>query len=433
MTLLTVPAPRARLASFLAALPEPDRALWSPPKERGWAGTGVAWQVDVEGSDWRITLAQAGRHLFDRLQTHALFEAPHAPRLVGGLAFSPSAATSPTWQAFGAGRFVLPRWTYSARDGSGALTLAVDGAPRRADVTRLLDEAQQIFAALEQDAFMSVASTQVAASIEPTVSRERWRSMVDEIRAAIGSGALRKVVAARYTQLQSREPFDALQVLARLDAAYPDCFRFGIWAQHQAFVGATPERLVARRGRRVFADALAGSIAAEPSQPSPTDRLQASDKDRHEHALVIEAIAASLRRWTTALQLPTAPGVLALRHVLHLHTPIIAELDQSVHVLDLVEALHPTPAVGGLPRDAALRWIAEREHGDRGWYAGPVGWFDGLGDGEFAVGIRSALLRGCDARVYAGAGIVADSNADAEYEETELKQRAMLRALGQSA
>ncbi len=119
--------------------------------------------------------------------------------------------------------------------------------------------------------------------------------------------------------------------------------------------------------------------------------------------------------------------------MLHLHTPVVGELARPVHVLDLVEALHPTPAVGGLPRAEALAWIAAREGGDRGWYAGPVGWFDGHGDGEFAVAIRSALLAGDRARIYAGAGVVADSNAEAELAETELKQRAMLSALGYCA
>ena len=128
--------------------------------------------------------------------------------------------------------------------------------------------------------------------------------------------------------------------------------------------------------------------------------------------------------------MPGAPAVRALRNILHLHTPIAAELSAPVHVLELAAALHPTPAVGGTPTRLATAWIAAREPAPRGWYAAPVGWFDAAGDGELAVAIRSGLLAGRTAHVWAGAGIVRDSDAEAEWAEVEVKQRAVLDALG---
>ncbi|MEK7705171.1 MAG: isochorismate synthase, partial [Myxococcota bacterium] len=428
-----IPAPRARWASFLGALPDDERVLWLPPHERGWAGIGAACRLEVTGRQWRTQLADAARALFDRLQTHALYGAPHTARLVGGLAFAPDAPPSPVWRAFGAGRFVLPRWTYSVSDTGGTLTVAVEGRPHSSDVAHLRDEAQRLLACLDADAFVELPVGDGRATLTSSTSVDSWRTLIDEIRAGVAEGRFRKVVAARHSELVASHPIDPLQVLSRLDAGFPDCFRFGMLLGGEAFVGATPERLVARRGLRIFADALAGSMAAVPSDPGAGDRLRADGKERLEHALVVEAIRETLSRFASHLQIGAAPQILTLRHVLHLHTPVVGELARPVHVLDLVEALHPTPAVGGLPRAEALAWIAAREGGDRGWYAGPVGWFDGHGDGEFAVAIRSALLAGDRARIYAGAGVVADSNAEAELAETELKQRAMLSALGYCA
>ncbi len=173
--------------------------------------------------------------------------------------------------------------------------------------------------------------------------------------------------------------------------------------------------------------ALAGSIAADLENAGET--LLSSSKDRQEQEMVVRAIASALEPLCQTLDVAETPTPRTLRHVMHLCTPIEGTLAARKHALDLVKALHPTPAVGGTPRERALQWIAECED-NRGWYAAPVGWFDAEGDGHFAVAIRSALFTGSDALVYAGAGIVADSDPALEYQETGLKQRAILDALG---
>jgi salicylate biosynthesis isochorismate synthase len=194
-------------------------------------------------------------------------------------------------------------------------------------------------------------------------------------------------------------------------------------------VAATPERLVRVAGANVSCDALAGSIARGLDEATS---LLASAKDRNEHALVVDAIASTLRGLGATVEAAAEPGLRTLRHVVHLHTPITARLPQRRHVLELAAALHPTPAMGGTPTQVATRWIAEREDA-RGWYASPVGWFDLDGNGELAVAIRSGVVDGEHAHLYAGSGIVAGSDPDRELAETDVKLRAMLGALGVAA
>ena len=158
-------------------------------------------------------------------------------------------------------------------------------------------------------------------------------------------------------------------------------------------------------------------------------RLQASAKDLEEHALVVSAITGALEPLCDRLELPPRPGVRSLKHLLHLCTPIQARLNRDTHVLELLERLHPTPAVGGVPTATALEWISQTESFDRGWYAGAIGWFDALGNGDFNVALRSGLVRSDRAWLYAGAGIVRESKGALEYAETTLKLSAMLSSL----
>ncbi len=185
-------------------------------------------------------------------------------------------------------------------------------------------------------------------------------------------------------------------------------------------------------GRVAYLAAIAGSIArgTTPGADGALARaLLASAKDRHEHELVVRAIRDSIAPLCDRLDVPEAPQVLALANVQHLLTPITAHLAARCRLLDLVDRLHPTPAVAGHPRAAALHELRERERIERGWYAGPVGWMNLDGDGELAVAIRSALLSGNQATLYAGAGIVAGSDPEAELAETRLKLQPLLSAL----
>ncbi|GBD84296.1 salicylate biosynthesis isochorismate synthase [bacterium BMS3Abin02] len=258
-----------------------------------------------------------------------------------------------------------------------------------------------------------------------------WAAMVERARETIGSGLLSKVVLARSVTLAFDEvrPFD---VVALLRERFPDAFTYG-WAENgSAFVGASPELLVERRGESIRSFPLAGSAvrgSGSIDDAKSARALLGSAKDRSEHQFVVDEIVRLLRPLTSEMSVPTRPTVVRVANIQHLGTEIRGLLARPMGVVQLAMALHPTPAVCGTPTAAALSFIRDVETLDRGWYAGGVGWTDASGDGEAAVALRCALLQNHGARVYAGAGIVRDSDAAAEVAETEAKLRALLDIL----
>jgi isochorismate synthase len=269
---------------------------------------------------------------------------------------------------------------------------------------------------------------------ESIPSRGAWESSVATAVALIGQGMIAKVVLAREERLRAATPFSPISALHRLRAADAEATLFALQSGSDWFIGATPERLVRLDAGRVDVTCLAGSIDVGKS---PAERwalaakLLASDKDREEHEIVVRSTMTALEDTCHNVErLAGTPRIAVARSVQHLETPISGRLAAAGHVLDLVERLHPTPAVGGFPRDRSLTMIRELERIERGWYAGPFGWFDGDGSGEFAVAIRSALLSGCTASIFAGCGIVAGSVPADEFAESRLKMRPMLAALG---
>ncbi len=260
-----------------------------------------------------------------------------------------------------------------------------------------------------------------------------WKTAASVAAQAVRGRVLEKVVLARGLRVRALEA-DPGRMLRRLRAGYPDCTLFAVARDGCCFLGATPERLVRLRDQEVSVMALAGS-APRGSTPEEDrrigERLQTSAKEQIEHAVVVDALRAALADVAPRVVVSPVPELLRLQNVQHLHTHLAVKLTHRRTVLDLVERLHPTPAVGGVPRDAALAWIAEREGWDRGWYGAPIGWVNRRGEGEFAVAIRSALLRDEEALLFAGCGIVADSDPDQEYAESWLKLQPMLSALRQ--
>lgn len=277
---------------------------------------------------------------------------------------------------------------------------------------------------------------------------EDWCQAVGAAVAAIRSGDLDKVVLAREVMVEANRPFLAADVLGRLQALYPSCTTFSI----DGFIGASPELLVSRRGAGVLSHPLAGTVARSGDPEADAELgagLLASAKDRHEHQVVVDAVVDALAPVCSSLDVPATPSIVSLRNVSHLGTMVEGRLRPAsgatglsangvsanglsgtgLSALELAARLHPTPAVAGTPRARALELIKELEGMDRGPYAGPVGWVDANGDGDWVVGIRSATLEGATARLVAGVGIVADSDPLAELTETQLKLQALLAAV----
>jgi isochorismate synthase len=225
---------------------------------------------------------------------------------------------------------------------------------------------------------------------------------------------------------------DGIAILASLRDAYPTCYRFLIEdGRGNAFLGASPERLVRLAQSEILTDAVAGTQRCEPGDDAAAlaQALLRRSKDRSEHTIVLQHLFGILDPICETLGAPETPDVMKLPHLLHLRTAVRGRARPGAHVLDLVSRLHPTPAVAGWPRPEAMDWIREVEGGERGWYAGPIGWVNAAGEGDFAVGIRSVAIRGRSARLFAGAGIVEGSDPELEWSETELKMKGVLDAI----
>jgi menaquinone-specific isochorismate synthase len=256
-----------------------------------------------------------------------------------------------------------------------------------------------------------------------------WCATVAEALAHIATRHVEKVVLARAVEVEADAPLVVTDILRRLRALFPSCMVFSI----DGFVGASPELLVARLWRTVRSQPLAGTIArsGDPATDARLARdLLVSAKDRREHRLVVDAVTSVLRPLCTELDIPSTPAIVPLRNVSHLGTAITGRLAAPApSALAIARRLHPTPAVAGTPTDTALALIDELEGGTRGRYAGPVGWVDARGNGEWAVGIRSAQIDGRRARLMSGVGIVAGSDPEDELAETQLKLQALLAAV----
>jgi menaquinone-specific isochorismate synthase len=269
-------------------------------------------------------------------------------------------------------------------------------------------------------------------TVAPARPADWWCELVASATKAMrdaGPDGLRKVVLARELLVEADRPFDRGAILARLRAAYPGCFLFHV----DGFLGASPELLVGRSGDVVRAQPMAGT-APRGGDPTTDARLGAallaSPTYRHEHQITIDMVHDTLLPWCSYLDYEAEPSVVGVANVQHLATLVEGRLSQPApSVLELVAALHPTPAVNGWPRDLAIDWIAEHEGFDRGRYAGAVGWVDGRGNGTWAVSIRCADVSGATARLCAGNGIVADSDPPTELAETQAKLQAILSTL----
>ena len=332
----------------------------------------------------------------------------------GAAAFGPR--LGPDWSGFSPLRFALPALLAWSERGRHFLAAFGEAADER---LRAALSAVPLAKAPPAPAMRDVRI------VERDGERQAWNALVERALRSIEQGGLDKVVIARAIDLEADGPIDASALLSALSSRHRSCRNFLLQGgDGAAFVGATPEVLCRIADGRVQAEALAGSAA-----PGQEQALLASGKDLREHRWVVEHVAAALSSVGESVQRRMEPELRELANVVHLHTPISARLAQGRGVADVVAALHPTPAVAGVPQAAALRFIAEHERLDRGLYAGLVGWV-GPGRAEIAVALRSALLRGRRARIFVGAGIVQGSTTASEWEETEIKARALLHALG---
>jgi isochorismate synthase len=417
---------------------QPDRGA------RALAALGEVAQLSATGPERFAAVADRWR----ALAAAAVSDPPDdpgrgGPVAVGGFAFAPHGGADLAWAGFEPASLTVPEVALtrephpSGAQGRGDVRLtlhalaAPDDTPEEL-LVRLQDRLRELRA--EPLALLDPAPAgryRVASAMPP----EHYEAAVARAVELIRAGELEKVVLAREVHVHAgggASNFDPAALFGVLREGFPSCFVFCVGRGDGAFLGASPELLLRREGHRVSALALAGSMrrSADPAVDDHLgEQLMHSEKDREEHAIVIRRIERTLRPhalWTAA---PPEPTLVKVANIQHLGTPIRAQLAQPLDVIELLELMHPTPAVGGEPLARARPLIPALEGLDRGWYAGPVGWADATGDGEFCVALRCALLRGRVARCYAGVGVVRDSDPSAELAETEVKLAALLPLL----
>jgi isochorismate synthase len=435
-----VPAELDLTAAILTARRGDDRFFCLEQPDRGGfalAALGEAAVIEARGPARFKEVAARARELGRNTLTGDPAQDPERPSaagpvFVGGFAFASDGGSSPEWASLAPASLVLPEVAVARHNGEARMTVCVvadgDEAPD-ALTERALERLDELgptaMPLLDPD---PIERTRVASAAPPAHFEQAVQRAVERIRA----GELEKVVLAREVRAHARRPHDPAAVLGALRDAFPACYCWCVGTPELAFVGASPELLVRREGPRVQTVALAGTTrrSADPAVDDHLgEQMLQSAKEREEHAIVgrhIERSFDPVSLWVAAAE---EPVLVKVQNVQHLATPIRAQLADPVPAIELAGLLHPTPAVGGEAREAALPLIPALEGLDRGWYAGAVGWSDLAEDGEFCVAVRCALLRGRVAHLYAGGGIVRDSAPADELAETEVKLEALLPLL----
>jgi menaquinone-specific isochorismate synthase len=428
-----LPCPGVDIGTFLAAAHDEPRFLWRSPNDaRVFAGTGIVHEISGWGAGRFEQVERAARALFEGFSPRSTAE----PRLFGGFAFRDDFVPDLAWAEFPPAHFVLPHFQLELR-GSSALSINAQMPP--AEVTDTVIDAMHSALHAKRVALLDAAREAAAqrnakrTTIRELVGMDAWDRMISHARTLMRDTPLRKVVLARSDEMSFDGPAPVTRALDLLNTNYPDTYRFLFEpAPRRAFFGATPELLAAKIGPTLHTMALAGSIrrGGGPHEDAELKRqLLDSKKDRQEHQIVIEDIAARLSALSDAAPHIGETGVLAFKNIQHLHTPLSVELSQPLTLFDIVAELHPTSALGGQPRALALPLISELEPVTRGWYAAPIGWIDRHLGGEFGVAIRSAVAQDDHAWLYAGCGIMPASDVDYEWRESLMKMSPMKRAL----
>ena len=438
---ISIPAAEVDTAVFLQQALGQERFFWADANGGvTLAGFGVAANLYAWGDGRFQQIEQQARTLF----ANAIIQNENAPdigpRLFGGFSFVDDFTPDNTWSIHYPAQFILPHYQLTKINGKAWLTLNAI-LPEEESPDLILPELQTALAA-RLDAIVAESNQTVQATspmphplhIKLPMPYEAWDQMISHATQTMRQDMLNKVVLSRVCEIRYAKKVNVDGALAHLNAEYPDCYRFLFEPRpFHAFYGATPELLVRLNGRSLQTMGLAGSIPRGETaveDEALSQQLLTSTKNLHEHILVVESIQRRLAPLSSDLHIPAQPTTLKLGYIQHLYTPINATLRQASGILTLLQNLHPTPALGGQPRELAIPFISQAEPVPRGWYGAPVGWLDHNLNGTFGVAIRSAITQDRRVWLYAGAGIVADSDPQAEWDETALKFKPMLNALG---
>lgn len=411
-----------------------ERFFWKDPEgEQILAGLGICGQIQSDQAadrffhvekEWKRFMDSA--LVFNKYKLNGI-----GPALFGGFSFDPLKKGTALWSKFSEALFHIPKYMLTIIKGEAYFTTNVI-CTQHDDPTlfeKLSREREEVLSRAVMKPALAQLDLKEIVEIEP----EAWKQTVTDVVNSFENSELKKVVLARELRLHFEDEVQAERVLANLLDHQKASFTFAFESNGDCFIGASPERLVKKDGDSLFSACLAGSIA-RGNTPEEDEKLGCElltdQKNLIEHQYVVDMIKEAMEETCDEVILPDQPALMKMKYIQHLYTPVIGKNREGTSILHLVDRLHPTPALGGLPKQAAIEKIREIEQLDRGLYAAPVGWMDYQGNGEFAVAIRSGLIQGKEASLFAGCGVVADSNAESEYKETSIKFRPMLTALG---
>jgi menaquinone-specific isochorismate synthase len=411
-----------------------ERFYWKDPSEKTvLIGLGITKQIQSDQATDRFFHVEEEwkRFLKDSLIFNPYKDNGLGPVMFGGFSFDPLKAKTTLWSKYADSLFHIPKYMLTMVEGQTFLTSNIVCTPNDdfSLFEKVISERTQLLNSFEQDFNRNPAKLLETKEIAPL----QWKQSVDDVVEDLKNGSLKKVVLARELRLFFDNQIKAENILENLYNQQRDSFIFVFESNGDCFIGATPERLVKKQGNDVFSTCLAGSIRrgkTETEDKMLGETLLNDQKNLIEHGFVVEMIKEALDESCEEIILPDKPQLMKIRDIQHLFTPVIGKCQKDASLLLLVERLHPTPALGGLPKQEAVEKIRQVEELDRGFYAAPLGWVDYRGNGEFSVSIRSGLIQGKEASLFAGCGVVANSDSESEYLETSLKFRPMLRALG---
>jgi menaquinone-specific isochorismate synthase len=409
-----------------------------PENDISISAAGCIRELKSTGKDRFSEISSQTRFMKQEIDAYtAIKHSMAGPLFLGGYSFSDHNVGN-VWKKFGGARFVLPEWMIIRNGKLHLLTLTIDKNSCTSDeiyqeiISRITDFLN-LSGKLQNQSIKETSKNSILCTLQSPEDKGRWIKKVERAREMIASQKFEKIVLARSVEVESRHKPVFTLLTHQLRQKYPECFNFMIQKDSEtAFIGATPERLASFRNQIFMTEGLAGSTSRGRSAMEDeilANDLLSSSKDREEHQFVVKAIQENLKPLSENIDHPNNPQIKKLKNVQHLFTPISASIKKGVKIHDLIRELHPTPAVGGFPRENAVSHIHEIEQLDRGWYAAPIGWFNLNGCGEFAVAIRSALLHENRATLYAGCGIVSDSDPEKEWKETLLKFQPMMDSL----
>ncbi|MFC4387182.1 isochorismate synthase MenF [Gracilibacillus marinus] len=408
-----------------------NRTFWSDSSQQQFlVGIGETYTLQAKEHTYEMIQTEWQQLMEHAIVNKSIEVSSIGPVAIGGFPFDEGAHHSDLWQGYEGSKFRIPKYLLTVHGAEYYLSinlLLTQNCNISTLAEAILKEKEQL---LSNKVQLDITNKVI---LQHEVDPIEWKDLVKQVTNHIEKTSVEKIVLARELQVEFAKCCNITEVLQRLLDTQQNSYVFAWEKDDACFVGATPERLVKVTNEQLLSTCLAGTASRGRTKKEDAAIGQAllhDPKNIKEHQIVVDMIYDAVSSCAHDVVVPTEPVLYPLHHLQHLYTPVVATLNKGFTLLDIVKKLHPTPALSGFPQQESIQFLREHESLQRGWYGAPIGWFDAHFNGEFAVAIRSALVRQSHASLFAGCGVVRDSDPEMEYEETKMKFTPMLDALG---